>query len=84
MINQFTTSLAEQMGIPLSRVSLVDGMLLGCRDFHLLQLYSGGRVECALISKAELDALNEGIQMDKLEERIRKTLKKMQKQLETS
>ena len=60
MIQEYAADLAAQMGIKLSRVSVVDGKLLGCRDSNLLQLYSGGNMESALIYQQELGDLQNG------------------------
>ena len=60
MIQEYAADLAAQMGIKLSRVSVVDGKLLGCRDSNLLQLYSGDNMESALIYQQELGDLQNG------------------------
>jgi hypothetical protein len=78
MIKTYVTSLAEQMGIKLSRVSFVDGKLLGCRDSHLIQLYSNGEMESALVYQRELEALQDGIRRERLELRIRTALSRLQ------
>jgi len=78
MIKEYATSLAEQMGIQLSRVSVIDGKLLGCRDSHLLQLYSDDQMESALVYQREIEALQEGISRERLELRIRTALSRLQ------
>jgi hypothetical protein len=78
MIKEYATSLAEQMGIQLSRVSVIDGKLLGCRDSHLLQLYSDDQMESALVYQREIEALHEGISRERLEFRIRTALSRLQ------
>ena len=78
MIKEYATSLAEQMGIKLSRVSVIDGKLLGCRDSHLLQLYSDDRMESVLVYQREIEALHEGISRERLELRIRTALSHLQ------
>lgn len=77
MIKEFAAGLAAQMGMTLSRVSIVDGKLLGCRDSHLLQLYSGGQMESALIYQSEIEALQHGISCNRLETRIRTALARL-------
>jgi hypothetical protein len=77
MIQDYATDLAEQMGIKLSRVSVVDGKLLGCRDSNLLQLYSGGNMESALIYQQELEDLQNGVRHPRLETRIRTALSRL-------
>jgi len=81
MINKYASNLAEQMGISLSRVTVIDGKLLGCRDSHLLQLHSDGHVESALIFQRELEDLHNGICHDRLETRLRVTLSRLKIQL---
>lgn len=78
MIKEYALSLAEQMGIKLSLVSIVDGRLLGCRDSHLLQLYADEQMESALVYQRELDALQDGITRDRLESRVRTALSRLQ------
>lgn len=70
MIHKYTADLATQMGIKLSRVSVVDGKLLGCRDSNLLQLYSNGHMESALVYRQELEDLQNGYNRLRLESRI--------------
>jgi len=77
MIREYAAELAAQMGIRLSRVSIVDGKLLGCRDSHLLQLYSDGQMESALIYQSELEDLQKGIRRDRFEARIRAALSRL-------
>ena len=78
MIHEYATAVAEQMGLTLSRVALVNGGLLGCKDCHLLQLYSGEHSECAVIYQRDLVNLSEGIYCDRLETRIRSALTSLQ------
>jgi hypothetical protein len=84
MITDYATCLAKQMGIALSRVSVVDGKLLGCRDSHLLKLSSDDQTECALIFNQELEDLEKGVRRDRLETRIRSALMRLQKLSESS
>ncbi|MBL0226069.1 MAG: hypothetical protein IPQ16_11010 [Geobacteraceae bacterium] len=83
MIKEFATCLAEQMGIQLTRISVVDGKLLGCRDSHLLQLYADGQMESTLLYQRELEALQNGSACDRLGARIRSALSRLQMQQET-
>jgi len=78
MIEEFAANLAAQMGIELSRVKVVDGKLLGCRDSHLLQLVSAGRTESALIYQLDLDDLQRGISRNRLETRLKAALSRLQ------
>jgi len=78
MIEEFAANLAAQMGIELSRVTVVDGKLLGCRDSHLLQLVSDGRTESAIIYQLDLDDLQHGISGNRLETRLKAALSRLQ------
>lgn len=77
MIREYAAELAAQTGTQLSRATVVDGKLLGCRDSHLLQLFSGEHMESALIFQSELDDLQNGIRRDRLEARIRTALSRL-------
>ena len=79
MIREYTAGLAAQMEIKLSRVSIIDGKLLGCRDSHLLQIYSDNHMESVLIYQSELETLQNEIQSDRLETRIRGALTRLKK-----
>jgi hypothetical protein len=83
MIQEYVADLAAQMGIKLSRVSVVDGTLLGCRDSNLLQFYSNGHMESALIYRQELEDLQNGVMRPKLETRIRTALSSLKMLSET-
>lgn len=77
MIREYAATLAAQMGIELTRVSVVDGKLLGCRDSHLVKLYSNGQMESALIYQSEFEDLQKGIRRDRFEARIRAALSRL-------
>ena len=77
MLQEFTANLATQMGIRLSRVKLIDGKLLGCRDSHLVQMYSDGTMESALVYQREIDELQQGLIPLKLESRLRAALSRL-------
>jgi hypothetical protein len=78
MLKEYALSLAEQMGITLSRISVIDGRLLGCRDSHLLQLYSDGTMESVLVYQREIQSLQDGARPERLEHRIRIALSRLQ------
>ena len=83
MIQEYAADLAAQMGINLSRVAVVDGKLLGCRDSNLLQFYSDGYMESALIYQRELEDLQHGVSCPRLETRIRTALSRLKILLES-
>jgi hypothetical protein len=81
MIKEFATELAEQSGIQLSRVSVVEGRRIGCLDVHLLHLGSDGQLVSALVYQSELDELHSSSCCERLEMKIRSALSRLQMQL---
>lgn len=78
MIQKYVSELADRAGMQLSRVSIVDGTLLGCRDSHLLKVHAQGQTESALVYQSELDALQNGIVRERFESRVRAALARLQ------
>lgn len=78
MIKEYAADLAAQMGIPLSRISAVEGRDVGCLDVHLLNLYSDDQSVSALVYQSELDDLQNGSCCERLEMKIRATLARLQ------
>jgi hypothetical protein len=74
MIDKYVTDLASQMGIKLTKASLVDGTRLGCKDANLLNLSYKGDITSALIFKYDLQKLETGVSCYSMEIRIRKAL----------
>ena len=79
MIRKFVDSIATPIGITLSQISVVDGKKLGCCDTHLLQIYSEGNTEGALLYQRELEDLQDGIRSVSLEKRIRAALLRLER-----
>lgn len=82
MIEKYVSDIALQMGIKLSKVALVDGRTLGCRDLCLLNVTSQGCVASALIYPTDLLSLENGYRCDQLEVRMRAALSRLQVKLE--
>lgn len=78
MIKEYVTDIALQMGMKLSRISLVDGRTLGCRDLCLLNISSMGCIASALIYPADLRDLEMDVISVQLEFRIRAALSRLQ------
>lgn len=78
MIKKYVSDISEQMGIKLSRISLIDGRPLGCIDVQMLNLSAEGHVVSALIFQADIDNLKQGNRSDSLEVRIRVSLSRLQ------
>jgi len=82
MIEKYVTDIASQMGMKLSKVSLVDGRPLGCLDVYLLNIATKERIVGALIFQADLENLEKGICSDRLEVRMRSALSRLKLLLE--
>lgn len=82
MIEEYAANLAARLGIELSLVSVIDGKLLGCRDSHLLKLVSDDRTESVLIYQMDLDDLQRGISSNRLENRLKASLLRLQQPIE--
>jgi hypothetical protein len=77
MIREYALKLAEQSGIPLSGVSVIDGRKLGCRDAHLLHLISDGHLISTLVHQSELEELQRSSHCDRLEIKIATALSRL-------
>jgi len=82
MVNEYVAKLAVQLGIQLSSVSVIEGRKLGCNDAHLVQLIADGNLINLLVYQSELDELQSNFVGDRLEQRIRTALLRMQYLLE--
>ena len=78
MIKKYAADIAAQMGMQLSRVSVVEGRDIGCLDVHLLKLMSDGQLVSALVYQSELDHLQSGSSCERLELKIRSALSRLQ------
>lgn len=74
MIREYIHKIAVQMGVELSKVTIVNGNGIGCRDVHLLHLAAKEHLVSALLFQSELDDLNNGLPCDKLEKKITEAL----------
>jgi hypothetical protein len=77
MIHDFVSAIAVQMGVSLTRVSIVEGVTAGCYDLFLLHLTSGTHLVHALVYQSELDDVQNGSTCDQLEVRIRIALARL-------
>jgi len=78
MIRQYAADLAEQTGITLTRVSVVEGRKVGCLDVFLLHLAADGQLVSILVHQSELDELESTACCDRLEIKIRSALSRLQ------
>lgn len=77
IIREYATGIAAQMGVNLTKISVIEGPRIGCLDVHLLNLTSGNTVSSALVYQTELSRLQNGFQCDRLETKIRAALSRM-------
>lgn len=77
MIEKYVADLAAEMGIPLSKISVVEGRKVGCLSVHLLHLSSKDNKVSALVHQSELDDLQNDICCDRLELKIRSALSRL-------
>jgi hypothetical protein len=74
MVHKFVNNIASEMGVNLSKVSLIEGNSLGCHDASLLKIRCNGNDLCLLIYKKDIENLNNGKIVDRLEGKLRSTL----------
>lgn len=83
MIREYTSKLAEQSGIQLSGVSVIEGRKVGCDNAHLLQLVADGHLISALVQQSELEELQNSSYCERLEIKIKDALSRMHILIET-
>lgn len=81
MIVKYAADIAALIGMKLSEVSIVDGQQLGCKDYHLLNISSKGRLASVLVHQTDLAHLNDGLPTPRLELTIRRALLRIQELL---
>ena len=81
MIQEYAVKLAEQSGIQLSGISVVDGRMVGCNGAHPLHLTAEGNLVSVLVHQSELDELQSTSVSVWLEQRIRSALSRLQTQM---
>jgi hypothetical protein len=83
MLKEYSTRLAEQSGILLSGVSVIEGRKVGCSDGHLLHLIADGNLISALVHTSELEEFQSGLNCERLEKKIKTALARLQSLLKT-
>jgi hypothetical protein len=83
MIQTYAVKLAEQSGIQLSRVSVIEGRKVGCSNAHLLHLIADGNLVSALVQQSELEELQSSSYCEQLDIKIKTALSRLQVLLET-
>jgi hypothetical protein len=82
-IIKFTSDIADQMGIDLSKIDLVEGNKVGCLDIHLLNISTKGKLVSVLAYQADVDNLLNGKPNDRFEMKIRTALSRLKIMLDT-
>jgi hypothetical protein len=79
MDSKLVSDIAEQMGIKLSKVHLIDGKTVGCKDFHNLLIVAKGCEVGTLIYQEDLTHFKKYGECNRLETKIRESLSRLQK-----
>lgn len=82
MIHDYVVDIASQLGMELSKVSMVEGQRLGCTDTCLLNIGARGCIVSALVFQTDLANLEKGFNLDRLELRIRSALLRLHRMIE--
>jgi hypothetical protein len=77
IIKEYTSNIAFQVGIPLSKIVLVEGEKVGCLDIHLMNLTAYDNIISVLIYQSDIDNLQEGKNCDRLEMKIQTALSRL-------
>jgi hypothetical protein len=77
MIREYAAEFAAQKGMVLSGIRFVDGRTVGCLDVHLLHLAVDQHQVSALVYQSELDALQCGSCVERLDMKLRKALSRL-------
>jgi hypothetical protein len=83
MIQDYAADMAAQIGIQKLKVSLVNGIRLGCKDMHLVNLGSMGKYVSTLVFQSDLNSLQSASECVQLEIKIRSALDRLKMLLET-
>ena len=54
-LSKLINEVAGEMGIALTKVQIVDGRRLGCRDAHLIKIAADGNISSAIIHECEFN-----------------------------
>lgn len=83
MIHDYANNLAAQMGIQLSKVSVIEGQSVGCLDVYLLHMSTKDHLVSALVHRTDFENLHCGNNSDRLELKLRVALSRLQVMLES-
>lgn len=77
LIKEYATGIAAQMGVHLTKITVIDGHRVGCLDVHLLSFANFNKVASAIVYQTDLSKLQNGFQCDRLETSIRSALSRL-------
>jgi len=83
VIKKFTSDIAAQVGIQLSKITFVEGDKVGCLDIHIMTLISKGHLVSVLAHQTDVDDLQAGQACYRLETQIRSSLDRLKSMLES-
>lgn len=83
MIKEYVVTLAEQSGIHLSGISVLEGRMFGCNDARPLHLTANGNLVSVLVQQSELDELQSCSYSEQLEIKIKSALSRLRDMLGT-
>jgi len=83
LIREFTSDIAAQAGIRVTKIVVVEGKDVGCVDTHLMNLISKGYLVSVLVYKSDLDQLLAGQPCYRLEMKLRTALSRLKCMLES-
>jgi len=74
MVSEYVISFANQIGVKLTDVRLVEGRTVGCIDVYLLHMVANNRQTSMLVYQSDLDALQNGSCVTNLDNRLNTVL----------
>ena len=74
MVSEYVISFANQIGVKLTDVRLVEGRTVGCIDVYLLHMVANNRQTSMLVYQSDLDALQNGLCVTNLDNRLNTVL----------
>ena len=82
MIKEYANKIALQSDVKLSGVILVPGAKLGCVDFDLLYISSGGQQISTLVYQTDVSALDDNVQAERLRKNIQDAVSRLKRLLQ--
>ena len=73
-LNILVSEVASEMGLMLTKVQLVDGRRLGCRDAHLIKIKANGNLVSTIIHEGEFRMEAGSAHMERAKGKIRGVL----------